>query len=157
MSNITELRKYKESEEFQDIISKCKNREDNTWSKILEMYRENKIEWLESQYSNHDMNNQRMLFTITRLEEITSEMEGANILRAVLTEDIERIEKFLTLGIRDQYGITNSSQIFDRIDLLRWSVQDNRYFQTQLDGMIAALEKEEDEKPSLTANDAEQD
>ena len=157
MSKITDLRKYKESEEFKDIVSKCKNREDNTGSKILEMYRENKIEWLESKYSNHDMNNQRMLFTIARLEEMKSDSEGAKILRSELLEDVERTEKFLTLGIRDQYGITNSSQIFDSIDLLRWSVQDNRYFQTQIDGMIAALEKEEEEKPGLTANDAEQD
>ena len=157
MSKITDLRKYKESEEFKDIVSKCKNREDNTGSKILEMYRENKIEWLESKYSNHDMNNQRMLFTIARLEEMKSDSEGAKILRSELLEDVERTEKFLTLGIRDQYGITNSSQIFDSIDLLRWSVQDNRYFQTQIDGMIAALEEEEEEKPGLTANDAEQD
>ena len=38
---------------------------------------------------------------------------------------------------------------------MRGAVQDNRYFQTQIDGMIAALEKEEEEKPGLTANDAE--
>lgn len=157
MSNITELRKYKESEEFQDIISKCKNKEDNTSGIILEKYRDGTPEGLESKYSNHDMNNQRMIFTKARLEEITSKMEGAKILRAELESDVERTEKFLTLGIRDQYGITNSSQIFDSIDLLRWSVQDNRYFQTQIDGMIAALEKEEEDKPGLTANDAVED
>jgi len=157
MSKITELGKYKESKEFQAILSKCKNREENASDKILELYKDGCPEGLESIYSNHDVNNQRLIFTVSILEQIKSDMDGAKILREELESDVDRTKKFLTLGIRDQYGMTNSSQIFDSIDLIRCKVQDNRYFQTQIDGMIAALEKEEDEKPGLTANDAEQD
>lgn len=147
MSNITELRKYKESKEFKNIIKQCKNREENTAGKILDIYRD----WVPANstnciYSNHDMNANRMAFTIKRLEEIKSTSEWAKLLKEELLSEIDRTEKFLTLWIRDQYGITNSSQIFDSIDLLRGKVQDNRYFQNQLDWMISALEKEEEKE-----------
>lgn len=156
MSKITELRKYKESKEFQDILSKCKNRQEAKQTKVLALYENGKAEErTDCVYNNHDVNAQRMILTKAILEEINSNSEWATILRDELQKEIDRTAEFLTLGIRDQYGITNSSQIFDSIDLLRCEIQDNRYFQTQLDGMIAALEKEEEQKPSLTENDAE--
>jgi hypothetical protein len=95
------------------------------------------------------VNAQRMVFNRNRLEEIKDTWEWALILREDLQAQIDKTEEFLTLGIRDQYWITNSSQIFDKIDLLRCEVQDNRYFQTQLDWMIAALEKQEEKEESV--------
>jgi len=147
MSKITDLRKYKESKEFVDIIDKCKNRQENKQNVILELYKNGiSEEKNESIYNNHDVNAQRMVFTKDRLDEIKSKSEWAKILKEDLQAQIDKTEEFLTLGIRDQYWITNSSQIFDKIDLLRCEVQDNRYFQTQLDWMIAALEKEEEKE-----------
>jgi len=150
MAKITELRKYNESKEFQDILTKCKNRQETKQSKILELYKD----WIPTEqndciYSNHDVNAQRMVFNRNRLEEIKDTWEWALILREDLQAQIDKTEEFLTLGIRDQYWITNSSQIFDKIDLLRCEVQDNRYFQTQLDWMIAALEKQEEKEESV--------
>jgi len=147
MSKITELRKYKESKEFIGIIDKCKNRQENKQSVILELYKNGATEErYESVYNNHDVNSQRMAFSKARLDEIKSKSEWAKILIEDLEEQIEKTGEFLTLGIRDQYGITNSSQIFDKIDLIRCDIQDNRYFQTQLDWMIAALEKDEEKE-----------
>jgi len=158
MSKITDLRKYKESKEFQEIIDKCKNRQESKQAKLLELYKDWHIkEQLECVYSNHDVNSQRMVFTKARLEEIKDTSEGAKILRADLQEQIDRTEDFLTLGIRDQYGITNSSQIFDKIDLIRCDIQDNRYFQTQLDWMIVALEEEKEKEEPVYDEQPKQD
>jgi len=143
MSKITELRKYKESKEFQKIIDKCKNRQENLETQILQAFP--KVD-NEQVLSNHDVNYQRMQFWIDRLEEIKSKSEWASILIEDINEEIERAKTFLTLGIRDQYGITNSSPIFNTLDLTRCLAQDNRYFQTRIDWMIAALEKEEEKE-----------
>jgi len=40
MSKITDLRKYKESKEFQEIIDKCKNRQESKQAKLLELYKD---------------------------------------------------------------------------------------------------------------------
>ncbi len=154
MSNITELRKYAETKEFKDIVSKCKNRQDTKADQVLALY----VDWVcsersESIYNNHDVNAQRLIFTKARLDEIYSNCDWAMILKEDMQEEIDRAEIFITLWIRDQYGITNSSQIFDKIDLIRCDMQDNRYFQTKIDWMIAALEKDSEEKPSLTSHD----
>jgi len=72
MSKITELRKYKESKEFQTILDKCQNRQETLGVKVLQSFPNVDNEAL---YSNHDVNYQRMQFNIDRLEEIKSKSE----------------------------------------------------------------------------------
>ena len=152
MSKITDLRKYAETKEYKDIVSKCKNKEKNLEVIILQQFPEVDNTPV---YSNHDVNYQRMEFNLDILEQIKSKTAWAKIIVDDINDEIERIKKFLTLGIKDQYWMTNSSPVYSKLDMKRWQAQDYRYFQTKIDGMIAALEKEEEEKPSLTSNDIE--
>ena len=153
MSKITELRKYKESKEFQTILDKCQNRQETLGVKVLQSFPNVDNEAL---YSNHDVNYQRMQFNIDRLEEIKSKSEWAKILREDIDQEVDRITQFITLWIKDQYWMTNSSPVYSELDMVRWLIQDNRYFQTKIDWMIAALEKDEKkEDPAYEEEPAE--
>lgn len=143
MAKITEMRKYQESDEYKTIVEKCKNRAERLEGTIIAVYDE--VDQVENDhiFSAHDINWQRRRFCNDRIEEIKSEDEGALILKNHLQEEVERIEKFVTVGMKDQYGMPNSSPVWSALDMDRAKLQDNLHFDVILEGIIAQEEEPE--------------
>ena len=152
MSKITELRKYADTKEYKTIIEKCKNRAEVLETQIIEEFPDVDNTAV---YSNHDVNYQRMEFDIAILEDIKSKSEWASIIREDIETEVDRIKKFLTLGIKDQYGITNSWPVYSELDMKRGLLQDYKAFEGKVEWMIDALEKQDENTPTLTGNDSE--
>lgn len=150
MSKITELRRYKESEEFKTIVDKCRNRCDDFWEKILAIYDNNEIEEYKVLYSKHDFNNFRKLFNIDILEQIKDNWEGAKCVIEFLNDENNSISETLIKGILDTdlmwinwdgLGTPLSNPIYDEVDLLRFKRRLNSWFPTLIDTLIWQEEK----------------
>jgi len=169
MSKITELRRYKESDEFKKILKKCENRETGLCDKIVEAFDSWDID-NEALHSKHDFNNLRRLFNSERLSEVTDTGDGAKAVSEYLTDEVKSIEETLIKWILDTdlmwlqaddsigFSTPLSNSIYTNIDLLRFKRRLNSWFLLLMDTLIAQEEKQDAvETQTLTSNDADKD
>lgn len=145
MSKLRELKTYRDSKEFQDIIEVCKNKKDNIEQMIDTAF----IEWEvdnEAKKSTHDLEFQRKLFFVDILERVQDKSVWAALLREDIQKDIDGITQFLRVRIKNEYGIAYSNPVYTDLDMLRYQAADNHFMMVRVDDLMEELKKPKKEK-----------
>lgn len=142
MSRINDLTKFKESDTYINIIEKLRNKREALETQILQQFPNVDNEHI---YGNHDINYQKMEFDLDMLEQIPKWDKWADILIKELENEVDKIKTFLIFGVKDSYGITNSTPVYSELDMGRWKVQDMKQFEWLIDHLIEAEKPQKEE------------
>lgn len=149
MAKITELRRYKESKEFQEIAEKLNNKAENIYDKIETLYRSDEKIDNTAIYSTVDLNVQRSKDLEDIIGDIKSTTEWAGFLREEMQAQIDNGFKMCRMSIRDKFGLPLTSPLFTEVDYNKAQAHNFKEAITIIDGLILAEEKEEEPEDKI--------
>ena len=149
MSLLTELRKYKASDEFTSIVEKYNKKAEELKKAVLSTFDRwectGKEKWT---YSEHDKLNVIRNFFKDLLAEIKDDGEWAKALASNLSLNLESIEYNLVHQITNNYGLLLSEGKYNELDILRTRINEYTKIEWRINTLI-----EQEEKPSEEEND----
>ena len=145
MVKITDLRSYKESDDFKNIISKFKNKIEGINKKIDAAYEAGEVD-NEPKWSEHDVQFNRKKFILSIMDEVKIKTVGSEAFLEDLKKQAENAWNFLKVRIQNEYGWLYSAKIYTDLDLERRKAASYHFVESFIDDMIAELEKEPEVK-----------
>lgn len=146
IANLSDLKKYQESDEYKRILEDCDRRNEEAREKVREMYNYNITK--EQIFDFHDKTYRWIEFLRDRLEEINSTSKWAKALKQEIIDDIQFNDKMVTGKCMDKYNNVYSQVLLNNYDMVRLESTHNRLFEQILQWLINTLEikpKEKDE------------
>lgn len=144
IANLADLKKYKESDEYQAILKACEDRAEESREEVRKMYGQDLEKTQEWDF--HDKSYKWIEFLRDRLEDIKSNSKWAEALKKEITWDIMFNDKMITGQVMDKYNNVYSQVILNNYDMERLEGTNNRLFPQILDWLINMLEKTEEKE-----------
>ena len=142
IANLSDLKKYKESDEYKSIIKECSENAEKSREKVRELY--HKEVKKEQDWDFHDKTYKWIEFLRDILEKIQSDSKWAKALRKEIDWDIAFNDNMMTWYVMDKHNNVYSHVVLNNYDMERLVGTNNRVLPQILDGLINMLEKTKD-------------